>query len=440
MNAFDLGPLATFPIPRVNPLNPPPDYVGFREEGLKKVTMWNGAPAWIVTRWDDIKTILNSPHVSPNPQKPGFPFLTPAREVTVKNYQTFITMDPPEHTKFRRFLFNDFSQARINELQPRIAKLIEKLLDRMVEKGPPADLVEMLAIPLPVAVVSMLLGIPLEHGDNLVRWTNQQLDLAAPPEVSEAAGKQMLDFFENFIMNLVEHPKPTTDILTRLVNEGIKPGVITVKDAKHMAHILYFAGADTTANQIGLGTLSFLLNRDQFDKLLERPDLLQNAVEEMIRFHSVAHFNACRVATADITIRDQTIRAGEGIYALTLAGNRDPAIFPNPDAFDIERSNARLHVTFGWGIHQCIGQQIVRMELGALYDTLFKRLPDMELAVPFETLEFKKLMMVHGLLGLPIKWNQEKAKAAIGSLIAPRSAPTRRSDIAPSDQRGTTRW
>ena len=412
MNSFDLGPLANFPIPRTRPLEPPLAYKDFRKEGLKKVTMWNGSPAWIVTKWDDVKTVLNSPDVSPNPQRPGFPFLTPAREVTVKNYQTFITMDPPDHTKFRRFLFNDFSQARINELTPRIAKLIDELIDKMVAKGPPVDLIDMLAIPLPVAVVSMLLGVPLERGDDLVRWTNEQLDLSAPPEVSQAAGKQMLDFFEDFINDLVRHPKPTTDILTRLVNEGIKPGIITVKDAQHMAHILYFAGADTTANQIGLGTLSFMLNHDQLDKLIAHPELLQNAIEEMIRLHSVAQFNCCRVATADITIGSQTIKAGEGIYALTPAGNRDPEKFPNPDKFDIERPNARHHVAFGWGIHQCIGQQIVRMELGVLYDKLFKRLPDLELAVPFEQLKFKQLHMMNGLFGLPVKWNQDKARQA----------------------------
>ncbi|MEO8004529.1 MAG: cytochrome P450 [Betaproteobacteria bacterium] len=405
MDAFDLGPLATFPIPRsACPIDLPPEYAGFREEGLKKVTMWNGHTAWIVTRRDDITAILSSPHVSPNPRKPGFPFLTPSREVTVKNYQTFITMDPPDHTKFRRMLGSDFSPKRLAEMKPQIEKMIDGLIDAIVAKGSPVDLVQMLAVPLPVAVVSMLLGVPLEDSDKLMRWTNEQLDLSGTPESSQRAGKQMLDYFERFILDKVKNPEASSAMLNRLVNEQIKPGHITVKDAQHMAHILYFAGADTTANQIALGTLSFLLNRDQYRKLMDHPELLDNAIEEMLRIHSVAHFNAARVATADITIRDQTIRAGEGIYSLVCAGNRDPAVFPNPDQFDIERPNAKDHIAFSWGIHQCIGQMIVRMELRMVFQKLFARLPNIELAVPFEELRFKKLMMVHGLLSLPVKW------------------------------------
>jgi hypothetical protein len=186
--------------------------------------------------------------------------------------------------------------------------------------------------------------------------------------------------------------------------ENIKAGNMERRDAVLLAWQFYFAGADTTANMISLGVLSFMLEPEQRAKLLDNPALLNNAIEEMCRFHAIAHYNAARVATADIQVGDQVIPKGDGIYALVNAANRDPAVFAQPDKFDIERKNAQEHLTFSYGLHQCLGQPLARVELRAVFGRLFQRIPGLKLAVPLEELKFKEHMHVYGLYSLPVTW------------------------------------
>jgi cytochrome P450 len=193
-------------------------------------------------------------------------------------------------------------------------------------------------------------------------------------------------------------------MLGRLVLEQIGPGHLTRLGAVHMINLLYFAGHETTANQIGMGVLNFLMNPDQTRKLIADPSLVKNAVEEMLRLDTPTHYNACRAATADVTIGGQTIRKGEGVYALLVAANRDPAAFPDPGKFDIERKNASQQLSFSYGIHQCVGQPLARLELETVFKSLFQRLPNLKLACPFDEIPFKREMYVYGLNALPVSW------------------------------------
>ncbi|MEO8752792.1 MAG: cytochrome P450 [Casimicrobiaceae bacterium] len=406
MNATDaITSQATFPLSRTDPLKPPPEYARFRDEApLKKVTLWNGRTAWLATRMEDVKAILASPHVSVNPFTPGYPFLTPRREATVKAYKTFLVMDPPDHTKFRRMLSGDFTQKRMELLRPGIEAMVEKLIDDMLTKGPPVDLVEMLAQRLPVNVVSELLGVSHDDDEQLVKWSLEQLGLTGDPSVAIDANKKMLAYFDDLIKQMETGPVDgNKNTLSRFV-ENIKAGTIERIDAVLLAWQFYFAGADTTANMISLGVLSFILAPEQQEKLFAKPELLNNAIEEMLRFHAIAHYNAARVATADIKVGDQVIAKGDGIYALVNAANRDPSVFPQPDKFDIERKNAEEHVTFSYGLHQCLGQPLARVELRAVFGRLFQRIPGLKLAVPLEELKFKEHMHVYGLYSLPVTW------------------------------------
>jgi hypothetical protein len=395
-----------FPLRRTgNPLDPPAEYDQFRAEGpLKRVKMWDGREAWLVTRRDDVRAVLASPHFSADPTKPGYPFLTPARAATVKSYQTFITMDPPDHTRFRRMLTRDFTQKRMEELRPRVQNLVDRMIDDLLNGEPPGDIVRALALRLPVTVISLLAGVPLEDDAQLVRWSNQRLDLSVDAETSESAGKQMLEYFKQLLERREEDPGDGSDMLGRLVIEQIRPGHLDRKGAAHMINLLYFAGHETTANQIGLGVLHFLMNPEQRQKLIANPDLVKNAVEEMLRYDTPPHYNACRVATADVTIGGQTIHAGDGVYALLSAANRDPQAFQEPGRFDIERRNASDQMAFSYGLHQCIGQPLARLELHTVFSTLFKRVPSLTLAVPFEQIQFKRDFYVYGLQALPVTW------------------------------------
>jgi cytochrome P450 len=396
----------TFPMPRSgSPLDPPPEYAMFRAKSpMTRVTMWDGRHAWIVTRRKEVLEVLSSPHMSVDPSTPGYPYLTPARVATVKSLQTFITMDPPNHTHFRRMLTGDFTQKRMEELRPRVQQFVDGMIDEMQEHGPPADLVEALALRLPVTVVSLLVGVPLEDHDKLVRWSGARLDLSLDPAVTDRAANEMLAYFDALVREREAHPRDSSDLLGKLVAEQIRPGRLSRQDAVHMLNLLYFAGHETTGNQIALGALSLLLDARQRAILVSRPELVPQAVEEMLRYHTPTHYNSCRVATADVTIGGQLIRAGDGVYPLLAAANRDPAAFPDPDRFDIERSNANEQVTFSFGLHQCIGQPLARLELQTVFATLFRRIPAMELAVPFDELRFKKDFYVYGLFSLPVRW------------------------------------
>ncbi len=397
----------TFPFPRTgNPLHPPAEYAKLREEQpATKVRMWNGTEAWILTRYQDVRQLLSdTDSFSADPTSPGYPFLTASREATVNSYQTFITMDPPKHGHFRRMLTRDFAQKRMEDMRPDIEAYVDQLIDEMIAAGSPADFVEHVALKLPVTVVSMLIGVPYDDFEKLVEWSAAKLDLTLTAEESSEASRQMYDYFDDLLAKREADPQQGDDMLSRLVRDQIIPGNLDRVDALHMIILLYFAGHETTANQIGLGVLSFLIEPEQREKLKASPELLRGAVEEMLRFHTPPHLNACRVALKDTEIGGVTIKAGEGVYPLLIAANRDPSTFADPDKFDIERDNASKHVAFSYGIHQCLGQPLARLELQCVFKKLFTRLPDLKLAVPIEDLPFKRDMYVYGLNALPVSW------------------------------------
>lgn len=395
-----------FPFSRAgSPLDPPAQYQWLRkEQPAAKVRMWDGREAWILTRWNDVKEILSHPSFSANPLTPGYPFLTAARKATVTSYQTFITLDPPQHGHFRRMLTRDFTQKRMEELRPKIEAYVEALFDEMEAHGSPADFVKFVALKLPVTVVSLLIGVPYEDHENLVKWSADKLDLTLDPAITQQASKHMFDYFDNLLAEKERNPGEGSDMLGRLVREQIRPGNLDRYDALHMLMLLYFAGHETTANQLGLGTLSLLLDPQQKDALRDNPELVKNAVEEMLRFYTPPHLNACRVAIDDVEIAGVTIQKGEGVYPLLLAANRDPEIFDSPDEFDIRRENADQHIAFSNGIHQCLGQPLARLELQVVFSKLFQRFPSLQLAEPLDSLPFKHDMYVFGLHALPVSW------------------------------------
>lgn len=399
-------PMHDFPIPRTaSPLDPPREYdVLRREEPIAKVRMWDGRNAWICTRYEDVREVLTSPHFSAMPSAPGYPLLSAARKAQVNAYQTFITMDPPDHTKFRRMLAKEFMIKRMETLRPMVQKALDGIYDDMSLRHQPCDLIEAMALPLPSLAVSLLLGVPYEDAPRLQEWSAQRIDLTIAPEMAKAAHQNMFDYLDGLLTEKEKDPGDGSDLIGRLVIDQIQPGHLQHVDAVHMINLLYIAGHETTANQIGLGTLSLLTNPDQRALIERDPSLVKNAVEEMLRFHTIVQYNACRAATADVQIGGQQIKAGEGVYALLSAADRDPGVFSDPGKFDVMRENANRHMAFSFGIHTCLGHPLARLELEVVFSTLFKRFPRLELAVPAEHVEFKQGTFVHGLARLPVRW------------------------------------
>lgn len=398
----------TFPWPRAAgcPLTPPPQIAAARkEEPIKLVKLPDGSPAWLVTKMQDVKAVLSSPHFSASPEIRGYPFVSPARAAQMKSHQTFATMDPPEHGKFRRTLTKEFMMKRMEDLRPFVQSTLDQLLDEMEAAGPTADFIEKVALSLPSTVISIMLGVPYEDHAMLQEWSSHRMNLQASPELVSESAQKTREYIGKLLREREQNPGAHDDLLSRMAVEWVNTGEVTHEEAVRMGALLYLAGHETTANQIGLGLLSLLQHPEQRAALAADPSLVRGAVEEMLRFHSIIHLLSARVATADVEIGGQMIRKGEGVFALLQGANHDPEIFPDPERFDIKReTKGNSHVAFAFGIHQCLGQPLARLELQIVFETIFKRFPNLRLAVPFDELQFKHNASVFGLVSLPVAW------------------------------------
>ncbi|MGF6288803.1 cytochrome P450 [Paraburkholderia youngii] len=403
-------PFATghFPWPRdgAAPLVPPRQYALLREHSpVVQVSLWDGSLAWLVTDMKHFREVMTSPHFSASPLTPGFPFVSPSRAAQSKSYQTFITMDPPEHGQYRRTLTKEFMAKRMQELRPLVQSSLNQLLDDMERHGAPADFIEAVALPLPSLVISIMLGVPYEDHDKLQKWSGDRMDMSIAPEALTQSAMHMTQYIDALLLQKERDPGDGSDLLSRMAIEWINRGKVSHAEAVQMATLLYLAGHETTANQIGLGLLSLFQHPEQRAALVADASLVKGAVEEMLRFHSITHMNSNRVATEDVMIGGKLIRKGEGVLALLHGANHDPLAFPEPERFDIRRDTKdQSHVAFSFGIHQCLGQPLARLELQVVFETIFKRFPHLELAVPEDALRYKDRSFVYGLKALPVRW------------------------------------
>ncbi|KWF30828.1 cytochrome P450 [Burkholderia pseudomultivorans] len=394
----------TFPIARQCPFLPPDEYRAFRQaSGPVKVRMWDGHDAWLLTRYDDVRAVLGDNRFSGDPQKPGYPSLSAARDAVLDLEPAFIRMDPPEHGHYRRMLTKEFMIKRVSDMRPRIESIFNRLVDELIAKGPPANLVEDLFLPLTSEVIAWLLDVPHEDHGFFQEQSRLKVLLDVDPSIPKAASDRILSYLDRLIAEREKDAEQRTDLLSRLIVEQVRPGHLTHRELVVMADLLLMAGHETTANQMALGVYSFLTNPDQMQLLRDDPSLLRNAVEEMLRFHTIVHYNAFRVAVEDVEVAGQLIRKGEGVIALISGANHDPAAFPQPEKFDITRK-ADHHVAFSYGIHQCLGQPLARVELQVVFGALFQRMPTLRFAVPVEEINGKGDHFVQGLETLPVTW------------------------------------
>jgi cytochrome P450 len=400
--------LPLFPFDRPDD-GPPAEFDAFRKEGrLKKVRLRNGNTAWLATHYDDVRALLADNRFSNDPQKEGYPQLSPSRPVIATNagITPILFTDPPLHTRYRRQLTREFAFARVQELQPLIETVIADLIDKMLEHGPPVDLIKQFALPVPTTIILKLLGIPYSDHEFFHERANRMLATDLDPALVRQAQQEMRGRLSEIIHEKAKNPEAHDDIMGRLISDGINTGNLNYEEESMLCQSLVIAGHETTASMIGLGTLSLFRNRAAFERLRNdtSSDLVITAVEEMLRFWSIVNYQGMRVALEDVEFAGVTIKAGDGILPQVVAANHDPEAFPDPENFDIERQSKRPHVAFGFGIHQCIGQQLSRMELKAVFSTLPKRIPTLRLAVPFEDLKFVRGSLTHGLIALPVTW------------------------------------
>jgi cytochrome P450 len=270
--------------------------------------------------------------------------------------------------------------------------------------GPsPADLVTAFALPVPSLVICQLLGVPYADHEFFQRASRTLINSNTPPETASQTQAELIGYLDTLIGRKLADPGD--DLLSRVATERVATGEMSRRELASMGLLLLIAGHETTANMIALGTYALLTNPDQLAVVRDTddPQLIARTVEELLRYLSIVHTGRRRVAVADIEIAGQVIRAGDGVVFPNEIANRDAAVFTDPDELDVSR-DARRHMAFGFGVHQCLGQPLARVELQVAYGTLYRRVPTLALAVDPATIPFKHDGIVYGVYELPVTW------------------------------------
>lgn len=389
-----------FPQDRTCPYHPPAAYDPLRAtRPLARVTLFDGRPVWLVTGHTTARRLLADQRLSTDRTRDGFP-ATSARLTAVRGRSpALLGVDDPEHRAQRRMVIPEFTLKRAAAMRPRIQEIVDERLDAMIAQGPPADLVPAFALPVPSMVICALLGVPYADHDFFEEQSRRLLRGPRPEDTLDAR-----DRLEAYLGELVDRKRkePGEGLLDDLVRQQLSEGALDRDQLISFAVILLVAGHETTANMISLGTFTLLRNPGRLAELRADPGLLPGAVEELMRVLSIAD-GLLRTAVEDIEVEGQTIRAGDGVVFSTSVINRDETVYPEPDALDWHRP-ARHHVAFGFGIHQCLGQNLARAELEIALRSLFERLPELRLAAPAEEIPFKPGDTIQGMLELPVAW------------------------------------
>jgi cytochrome P450 len=394
-----------FPLVRECPYAPPAEYAQIREEKpITTVRLPNGRPAWVVAKHEHVRQVLNDSRFSADRLHPDFPNFSPAGQEPIRADdadRSLIMMDAPEHGPARRAVLGEFTVRQVAALRPRMRQIVDELLDAMLAEPQPADLVEALSLPMPSMVICELLGVPYaDHGFFQVN-TAAMIKRETPPDERRACFERVRAYLDELIAK--KEIDPPDDLLGRQIRKRRADGSYERRSLVSLGFLLLIAGHETTANMISLGTLALLNNPAQMDRLRADPTKTLGAVEEMLRYFTIVDTIVARLCAADTEIGGVTIKAGDGVLTLGQAANRDPDAFGEPDAFDIDRP-ARHHVAFGFGPHQCLGQNLARAELQIVFDTLLRRVPTLRLAVPADDLPFKSDAAIYGIYHMPVAW------------------------------------
>jgi cytochrome P450 len=381
------------------PFDPPPEFAALRAQApIIRWTFPDGHPGWLVTGHHLARAVLADDRFSRRAELMHSPINDIAGGKTPPPAQPgmFISMDPPEHSRYRHQLIGQFTVRRMRLLTERITAITNDCLDAMAEQGPGLDLVPAFTLPVPSLVISELLGV-------------SDMDLAGFQE--KVAGAMRADLsleeamalFNELVAFMAELTKAKRGKLgDDLLSDVIAAGDLTDEELTNIAFLLLTAGFETTANMLALGTFALLRHPDQLAALRSGTADVDKAVEELLRYLSIIPA-LVRTALEDVEIGGQQINKGDAIAIDIPVVNRDPEHFTAPEALDLTRSSAQ-HVSFGYGVHQCLGQQLARVEMRVAFPALFQRFPDLRLAVEPDQVPLRSDMAIYGVHKLPVSW------------------------------------
>ncbi|MGW6741583.1 cytochrome P450 family protein [Streptomyces sp. NPDC055025] len=386
--------------------NPYPSYDVLRTEapvGRHAVkTLASEVNAWVVTRHEDVRMLLADPTLSKDAL--GLPRIVERHAVhpdgsVGQNPRSMLFSDPPHHTRLRRIVTKAFTMRRVESMRPWIERMADEVVDGIVPDAE-FDLVEQIALAFPIYVIGALLGVPVTGFEDLRRWNGVLTSVrSTAAEKREAIG---LAYAHLESVVAAKRQAPTDDLVSALIEAEDDGNRLDGGELLSTLFLLMNAGYETTANMISSGVLALIQHPEQQSLLRADPALLANAVEEFLRYESPLNLATIRYTTRPVRIGDVAIPADEIVFVSLCAANRDPSVFDEPGRLDIGRSRNQ-HLSFGHGIHHCIGAPLARLEGEILFGRLLRRFPRWELAVPAERLVWRHSLQFRGLESLPMR-------------------------------------
>jgi cytochrome P450 len=394
--------VSPFPAGKTNPAHPTalsyPD-----AQPILRVRFPSGHEGWLVTRYEDARLVLADPRFSRALLYDGAPCMIQPGDFATGE-RSILNLDPPDHTRLRRLAAQAFTARKIAALRPMIERTADELLTALAAQEPPADVIEHFAFPLPTAVMCEILGVPFADRDRFRLWSQV---IVAPLEFTPELVEKARADGANDMLALVAAKRdvPGTDILSALVHAQEGDDRLTDAELVDLGTQLLLAGHETTVTLLGTGLFLLFTHPGQLAALRADPDLTPGAIEEIMRFDGPIENSLLRVPLEDIEIGGTVIKAGEGVVALTSVANRDPAVFPDPNRFDIGRRDA-AQLGFGHGIHFCLGAALARLEADVALRALLARFPGLDLAVAPEEIQWRPPLTTRGPVGLPVTWTR----------------------------------
>lgn len=401
----DVSPHPPFPTTKTPgcPFDPPAAYAKLRvDDPVSKAACPAGVDAWVVTRYEDIRSVLSDRRFSSRGAIADHmrPEADLDAEITPGN---IIKMDGTAHARLRRMLTAEFTVRRIEKVRPYIQQIVEQHIDAMLSGPKPVDLYDQFSVAVPAMVTCELLGVPYADRAYFQRQSTALMSIDQDGEAIYAVYMEMFGYFAKLFE--AKQAEPADDLMSRLIERAAASGEpLTGQEMATLCVTLLIAGLDTTSNMITLSTLALLEHPEELAKLRQNPDIVANAAEELLRHLPIVQFGLLRYATEDVELEGATVKAGDWLVAAVSSGNRDESVYRDADRMDLTRS-MKTHLSFGFGIHQCIGQQLARVMLQEVYGRLFRRIPTLRLAVPASDLRYKETTLTYGVHELPVTWD-----------------------------------
>ncbi|HYO56843.1 cytochrome P450 [Archangium sp.] len=385
--------------------NPYPFFARLRAEApVFRIVGPTREVGWLVTRYDDVVTLLKHPGIS----KDRLSFMTQEQldklpwlfKLFKPLAQNMLSRDPPDHTRLRSLVHKAFTPRLVERLRGRVQALADGLLDAALRKGS-LDLVKDYALPIPVTIIAEMLGVPASDHRKFQRWSNRLVSNTTRGDLLLSIPAVVM--FARYLRTLIAQRRssPGDDLLTALIQAEEAGDKLTQDELVSMVFLLLVAGHETTVNLISGGSLALLQHPDQMERLRQNPALIEPAIEELLRYTSPVELATERFALEDITIAGTTIPRGDLLFAVIGSANRDERYFENPDTLELAREPNK-HLSFGFGIHYCLGAPLARLEGQIAIQTLLNRAPRLRLAKPVESLSWRTGFLIHGPKRLPV--------------------------------------